>query len=284
MTTLRRWLVIRPRAALLERVGDPPAPLPWFLRGQRWTAPCGGDHDYAGQDANALTTVKLVFLAAIHRLSRGAGAEPKADLQQAALAVVAGQSLDEEFFDAHWELDDSGVSPGPSVSVEWMWSILAGQDLWAVTAPDRPGLVGTLRESWVRSARERDGVVGRRVESWAMAVVRLAHHFGVREVSIYDPYELVPLPLIEPRLEAAGIALVDRAELDLRPSSRSALEAEHILTYCWYAGRRTRRGNRLLVEEGELLIRRNEPGDDWETWIETVVRRDLPKPSDGDPR
>lgn len=276
---LQHQLVIRPRRALLERVGDLPEPLPWFLRTHVWTAPSAGDHDYEGQHANALTTAKLVFLAAVHRLSRGAGGEVEADVQQAALAVVAGQSLDEQFFDAHWDLED--VSFGPSLSVEWMWSVLAQQDLSAVTAPDRAGLVGSFRESWERSAHGREGVIIRRVELWVRAVARLAHHFGVCEVSIHDPDDLVPVGVIKPRLEAVGVALVERAELEVQPSSRLAHGSERVFGYRWYGGRRTRSGNRLLVEEGELLGRRNETGDDWEMWIETVVKRELSR--EGDP-
>ncbi len=255
-------LVIRPRPALLERVGDLPERLPWFLRTHVWTAPSAGDHDYEGQHANALTTAKLIFLAAIHRVSRGAEGDTRPDVQQAATSVVRDQSLDEEFFEAHWNLEDAGISlGGPETSVEWTEAILAEQDFRAVVAPERPHLIQSFREEWERRVRRRASVVARRVDFWATAVVRLAHHFGVHEVSIFDPYELVPTAMIGPSLEAAGIAVVEKGELVVEASSHLVIEAAHAFIYRWYGGRRTRRGCPRLLEKGEVLGRRNEAGD-----------------------
>ncbi|MEM9072691.1 MAG: hypothetical protein AAGE52_29555 [Myxococcota bacterium] len=268
-------IVVRPRELLLRELHWGGDELPRFATPHLWLVPSVGDHDYEGQHANAITWMKLVFLAKLHasarrepsRASTSFDAQQEAEAKEAA-RLIAGKPLNEAFFDARWTVEDIGIFVD---QYDFAAYRLDEKDLRAVTGPDtlvRSRMQGgdrPLREDWARFASSRE----KRQEEWEsfvhVSALRLARRFELSTVHLrHDP------GLVRPEKIAA--LLGDELTLDRTSNLSLRVEFErrweYSLSYCLLESQIPGRRRRATREQGQVFGVRS-VGEPWDLSLET---------------
>jgi|GEM_PF-2537774 len=268
--------VFRPTEFLQREFAEFPEDegLPRVPVAEVWTSPSVGDHDYAGQERDAVTHLKLVFLAKLHQLATAPGEET--ERARVARRLVARGPLTEAFFDARWIVEDLGPF---TYDCELTIDTLLPENMTAVEGPPRvvrSSIAGgpdrTLREQWAQAAALQ-GQRRQRIEEFVhLAVVRLCRRFAVSSAEIRAPGSM-HLGL-EDRLRIDGIAQERPSRLVLRLEPGQTRWRERKLEFKLYR-------NASWPPRGELLCRGNVYGerrnetDEWALDIETVERTPL---------
>ena len=246
--------------------------LPRLARPQLWRSRSVGGRVDAGQHRGALTHLKLVFLADLHRLASTEGDDEDA---RAARILAARLPLDEAFFDARWTI----VNLGPiQADVDATLDRLHPDDLHAVQGPD--GLLRSpfasvedlsMRAWWHDKAQAHGGHLRRVVDFTYTVVTRLCERFDQRHVELSVP-ALHALDLT-PRLAADGITVArpSRLHVALRLGLHPGLpQGERRVDFKLYRNAGRRRGG--VETHGRIFGEGIDENNRWVLRLETIQR------------
>lgn len=264
--------VLRPTKLLRDEFADFTSNwrLPQSVDTQIWRAPIVGDHDYEGQARNAITRMKLVFLAELHRC---ATTEDPDDRPVAYELIAHHLPLTEEFFDERWKVEDLG----PFVSdTETTISQLQAENIMAVEGPERSiSSLGhpdtSMRDEWSEQVASQAESRHQLTLFCQAAIMKLCRRFEETHVQFRERMR-IQLDLTA-GLESEGITLKRPSRLmvtlELAPSE------EHRLDFKLYQDTSDSVGPSKIRMRGTVYGERDLESGDWQLTMETVEQTTL---------